>query len=197
MSQAVIESVAVPDTAAQPLIPPRLVLYPATALLLLVIAIASNALWPLDFLHVFFGAIWTGADLFAGFLIGPVVRRLDPPVRKAFMQRYMPKMLVLMPTLATMTLTAGFQLARKTDVLTTAYPRHWWLVSSYVIVGVMATLAFAVMLPANLQVLNELRKEAPNGQLIGTLMARYSIFAAVLGCMQLGTIIVMSRLATF
>ncbi|HWB21873.1 MAG TPA: hypothetical protein VG652_03185 [Gaiellaceae bacterium] len=192
MSEAVAAGVAVPS-----LIPRRLLLLPAVALTLLVIGVSWNREWPLDFLHVFFGGLWTGADLFAGFLIGPIARRLDPPVRRAFMQRYMPRMMVLMPTLALVTLVAGWQLARETGVLTESYPRHWWLVASFVIVGVMATINFALLLPANLQVLSELRKEIPNAELIGRLMGRYTTIAAVIGCLQVATIVVMSRLATF
>jgi hypothetical protein len=192
MSEAVLEDVAVPS-----LIPRGLLILPAVALTLLVVGIAWNRQWPLDFLHVFFGGLWTGADLFAGFLIGPIVRRLDPPVRRAFMQRYMPRMMVLMPTLAIVTLVAGWQLARHTGLLTEEYPRHWWLVSSFAIVGVMATINFGLLLPANLQVLSELRKEVPNGELIARLMARYTKLAAIIGCLQLGTIVIMSRLATF
>jgi hypothetical protein len=192
MSEAVVEDVAVPT-----LIPRRLLILPAVALTLLVVGIAWNREWPLDFLHVFFGGLWTGADLFAGFLIGPIARRLEPPVRRAFMQRYMPRMMVIMPTLAIVTLVAGWQLARHTGLLTEEYPRHWWLVSSFAIVGVMATINFALLLPANLQVLIELRKASPNAELIGRLMARYSTLAAIIGCLQLGTIVVMSRLATF
>ena len=113
------------------------------------------------------------------------------------MQRYMPRMMVLMPTLAIVTLVAGWQLARHSGLLTEGYPRHWWLVSSFVIVGVMATINFGLLLPANLQVLSELRKVSPNAELIGRLMARYSALAAIIGCLQLGTIVIMSRLATF
>jgi hypothetical protein len=187
----------VPAGQSQRLIPLSYLSLPAVALTLLFIAIVSNSAWMLNGLHVFFGALWTGVDLFAGFVVGPVMRRLEPPVRKAFMQRYMPRMLVLMPTLATLTLTAGFQVARKTGFLTVAYPRHWWLVASFLIVGVMATVAFAIMLPSNLQVLFEMRKAQPNVALIGKLTGRYATFAGVLGVMQIGTIIVMSRLATF
>jgi hypothetical protein len=192
MSEAVVEDVAVPT-----LIPRRLLILPAVALTFLLVGILSNREWPLDFLHVFFGGLWTGADLFAGFLIGPIVRRLEPPVRRAFMQRYMPRMLVLMPTLAIVTLVAGWQLARHTGVLLESYPRHWWLVASFALVGVMATINFGLLLPANLQVLTELRKATPNAELIGRLMGRYSTLAAIIGCLQLGTIVVMSRLATF
>jgi hypothetical protein len=192
MSEAVVEDVPVPA-----LIPRRLLVLPAVALTSLVVGLFWNRQWPLDFLHVFFGGLWTGADLFAGFLIGPIARRLDPPARRAFMQRYMPRMMVLMPTLAIVTLVAGWQLARHSGLLTEGYPRHWWLVSSFVIVGAMATINFGLLLPANLQVLNELRKATPNAELVGRLMARYSTLAAIIGCLQLGTIVVMSRLATF
>jgi hypothetical protein len=192
MSEAVVEAVAVPT-----LIPRRLLALPAVALTLLVVGISWNREWPLDFLHVFFGGLWTAADLFAGFLIAPIVRRLDPPVRRAFMQRYMPRMLVLMPTLAVVTLVAGWQLARHSGILTESYPRHWWLVSSFAIVGVMATINFGLLLPANLQVLTELRRESPNAELIARLMGRYTTLAAVIGCLQVATIVVMSRLATF
>lgn len=188
------------ETPAEPnarLVPLSYLSFPAVSLAVLFVAILANSAWLLNGLHVFFGALWTGVDLFAGFVVGPVMRRLDPPMRKAFMQRYMPRMLVIMPTLATMTLAAAWQLARKTEFLTMPYPRHWWLVASFVIVGVMATVAFAVMLPSNLQVLFEMRKAQPNGALIGTLTGRYATFAAVLGVMQVGTIVIMSRLATF
>lgn len=188
---------APPQAAAGPLIPTRLLAVPATAVVLLLAAIFSNRLWPLDFLHVSAGALWTGIDLFMGFLVGPVLRRLDPPVRGAVMRRLMPKMMVVMPTLALTTMTAGFQLARKAGFLAVPYPRHWWLVASFVIVAVLALTAFAVLLPANVGVLLELRKPQPDGQVIARLMSRYTACTAVQGCMQIATLVVMTRLATW
>lgn len=187
----------VPAAGPAPLIPAGLLAIPATALALLLAAIFSNALWPLDFLHVAGGGLWTGIDLFMGFVVGPIMRRLDPPVRGAVMRRLMPKMMVVMPTLALTTMTAGWQLARKVGVLDTPYPRHWWLVASFVIVAVLALTAFAVLLPANVGVLLELRKEQPDGQRIQRLMSRYTACTAVQGCMQIATLVVMTRIATF
>lgn len=195
-----VESAVAPPVALprpEPLIPTRLLAVPATALALLLAAIFSNALWPLDFLHVAGGGLWTGIDLFMGFVVGPIMRRLDPPVRGAVMRRLMPKMMVVMPTLALTTMTAGWQLARKLGVLDTPYPRHWWLVASFVIVAVLALTAFAVLLPANVGVLLELRREQPDGQRIQRLMSRYTICTAVQGCMQIATLVVMTRIATF
>jgi hypothetical protein len=198
-SGAVESALAPPVTAPrlEPLIPTRLLAIPATALALLLAAIFANVLWPLDFLHVAGGGMWTGIDLFMGFVIGPIMRRLDPPVRAAVMRRLMPKMMVVMPTLALTTMTAGWQLARKLGVLDTPYPRHWWLVASFVIVAVLALTAFAVLLPANVGVLLELRKEQPDGQRIQRLMSRYTACTAVQGCMQIATLVVMTRIATF
>lgn len=37
-------------------------------------AIAVGNLWLVNFLHVIAGAMWTGIDLFMGFVIGPILR---------------------------------------------------------------------------------------------------------------------------
>ncbi len=130
----------------------------------LVAAIATNKLWALDFFHVVGGGLWTGIDLFLGFVIGPILGRLSVPARIEFSSRFMPKMLLIMPTLVTMTLAAGWQLARHLGNLSTAYPHHGWLVASFVVVGVMAVVALGLLEPANLAVLFELKKPRPNGE---------------------------------
>jgi hypothetical protein len=198
-NSAGVTAVAEPVPAGRPatLIPLPYLALPASALALLLAAIFANSLWPLNLLHVAGGGLWTGIDLFMGFVIGPVMRRLDPPVRGAVMRRLMPRMMVVMPTLALTTMTAGWQLARKLGVLDTPYPRHWWLVASFVIVAILALTAFAVLLPANVGVLLELRKEQPDGQRIARLMSRYTVCTAVQGCMQIATLVVMTRIATW
>ncbi|HLW45371.1 MAG TPA: hypothetical protein VKR78_04080, partial [Acidimicrobiales bacterium] len=164
-------------------------------LLLLVIAIAGNWLWALDFFHVAGGALWTAIDLFLGFVIGPIMGRMSIPARVEFSKRLMPKMVVLMPTLVVCTLAAGWQLARHLGNLSTAYPQHGWLVASMVVVAVMAIVAIGLLEPANLAVLFEFRKPQPNGELIGKLMRRFIYAAGVTGAMQIATLIIMSRLA--
>src|SRR5437764_11318152 len=86
----------------------------AVVLVLLIVAIAVDKLWPLTFFHFVGGAAWTIIDLFLGFIIGPILGRLSIPARVEFTTRLMPKMVVLMPTVVTMTLAAGWQLAIKT-----------------------------------------------------------------------------------
>ena len=162
----------------------------------LVIAIASNSLWALTFFHVFGGGLWTAIDLFVGLIVGPILGRLSIPARIEFSVRFMPKMLLIMPTLVACTLGAGYQLARHVGNLKAAYPHHNWLVASYIIVSVMAIIALGLLEPANLAVLFELKKPRPNGERIGRLMRVFILTAGITGVMQVATIIIMTFLAS-
>jgi hypothetical protein len=197
---------AIPAAAARDVAPPRDQgwIVPVTGipivalvLILLIISIAGNWLWALDFFHIAGGALWTGIDLFMGFVIGPIMGSMDVPARIQFLRRLMPKMLLIMPTLVLVTLASGWQLARQLGDLTVAYPQHWWLVASYIVVGVMAIIAYTVLEPANIFVLLELRKSEPNGALIGRLMKRFIYTAGITGVMQVATLIIMTRIATW
>jgi len=163
----------------------------------LVVSIAGNWLWALDFFHVVGGGLWTGIDLFVGFVIGPILGRLSIQARMEFSARFMPKMLLIMPTLVTMTLASGWQLARHLNDLSVAYPKHWWLVASFAVVGVMAVVANGILEPANLAVLFEMQKPHPNGQRIGRLMRRFVYAAGITGAMQVATLIIMTRITTW
>jgi hypothetical protein len=163
----------------------------------LIVAIAGNWLWALDFYHIVGGGLWTGVDLFVGLVLGPIIGSMSIPARMEFSARFMPKMLLIMPTLVTMTLASGWQLARHLQILTVSYPNHWWLVASFVVVGVMAVIALGILEPANVAVLFELRKPQPNGLLIAKLMKRFVYTAGITGVMQVAILIIMTRIATW
>ncbi|MGH8989651.1 MAG: hypothetical protein ACRDXC_13835 [Acidimicrobiales bacterium] len=177
------------------IVPLRALPVVAAVLVLLVVSIAGNWLWAIDFFHVAGGALWTAIDLFLGFVIGPIMATMSIPSRVEFSKRLMPKMIVLMPTLVVCTLAAGWQLARHLGNLSAAYPTHGWLVASMVVVAVMAIVAIGLLEPANVAVLFELRKPRPDGELIGRLMRRFVYAAGVTGAMQVATLVIMSRLA--
>jgi hypothetical protein len=162
----------------------------------LVVSIAGNWAWALDFYHVVGGGLWTGVDLFMGFVIGPTMRKLSIPARIELTTRLMPKTLVIMPTLVTMTLASGFQLARLNGMLSGGYDRHAWVVVSMVVVAVMAVTALGLLQPANIAVLFELRKPQPNPAVVQKLMRRFIYAAAVTGAMQVATLVIMTRLAS-
>jgi hypothetical protein len=163
----------------------------------LIAAIGTNSKWGLDFFHVVGGGIWTALDLFLGFVIGPILGRMSIPARIELTKKLMPKMVLIIPTLVTMTLAAGFQLARYDGMLDTSYPQHGWVVASFAVVGVMAVIAIGLLEPANIAVLFELRKPEPNPAVIEKLMKRFIYTAGITGVMQIATLIIMTHLASF
>lgn len=168
----------------------------AVVLVGLVVSIAGNWAWALTFYHVVGGGLWTGVDLFLGFVIGPTMRKLSVPARIELTTKLMPKTLLIMPTLVTMTLASGFQLARLNGMLSGGYDRHAWVVVSMVVVAVMAVTALGLLQPANIAVLFELRKPQPNPAVVQTLMRRFVYAAAITGAMQVATLVIMTRLAS-
>jgi hypothetical protein len=168
----------------------------AVAFVALIVAIAVDKLWPLEFLHVVFGAAWTVIDLFLGLVLGPIMGRLSIPARIEFTTRLMPKMVLIMPTVVTITLAAGWQLGHLLGTVSSAYPLHGWLVASYIVVGCMAVIALGLLEPANIAVLFELRKPRPNPEVIERLMKRFIYTAGVTGIMQVATFVIMTKVAS-
>jgi hypothetical protein len=178
------------------IVPPKATPTVAVVLGLLIATIAADWGWGLDFFHVVGGGLWTAIDLFVGFVVGPIIGRLSVPARIEFSTRFMPKMLLLMPTLVICTMASGWQLGHHLGFTDSSYFRHEWLVASYIVVGVMSVIALGILEPANLAVLFELKKPRPNGELIAKLMKRFIYTAGITGAMQVATLIIMTRIAS-
>jgi hypothetical protein len=178
------------------IVPRKGLIVVAVVLVLLIVAIADNKLWPLTFFHVAGGAAWTIIDLFLGLVLGPIMGRLSIPARIEFTTRLMPKMLLIMPTVVASTLAAGWQLATLTGTVYSSYPLHGWVVASFIVVGVMAVIALGLLEPANIAVLVELKKPRPNPAVIEGLMKRFIYSAGILGAMQVATLVIMTKLAS-
>jgi hypothetical protein len=162
----------------------------------LIVAIAANTLWALTFFHVAFGAAWTIIDLFLGLVLGPVIGKMSIPARIELTTRLMPKIVVIMPTVVTASLAAGWQLSAKMGTNLSVNPLHSWVVASFIVVGVMAVLALGLLEPANIAVLFELKKPRPNPAVIEKLMKRFLYCAGVLGVMQVATLVIMTKIAS-
>ena len=203
MAAVTTPSIAVQDAAPQvferpsfEIVPRRGLVLVAIAMLLLIVAIAVNKLWPLEFFHVAGGAAWTIIDLFLGLVLGPIMGSMSVPARVEFTTKLMPKMVLIMPTVVTLTLAAGWQLGVKLGTVESTYPNHAWIVASFIVVGVMAVLALGLLEPANIAVLFELKKPRPNPQVIEHLMKRFIYCAGILGIMQVATLVIMTKIAS-
>ncbi len=168
----------------------------AAALAVMVAAILSQALWFLNFVHVMSGLLWTGIDLFMGFVLGPILRSCDFATRRAIITRLMPRMLFLLPTLAVMTGTAGWFLARDMGFLDLGYPEFYWVLAALIIIAALTIQGFALLLPTNLRVCLEMQKPEPDTAKIGRWMRRYVRSVAIQGALQVAIIVVMARFVT-
>ena len=178
------------------IIPPMGLPFVAVAVVFVLYAIGSNSIWALMLAHVAGGGMWTAVDLYVGLILGPILGRLSPPVRAEFSARFMPKMVLLMPTLVMMTLATGFQIALNYGNLYPSSINRPWLVASMVVVGIMAVVALGILEPANIAVLFEMKKERPDVDVIDHLMKRFVYTAGVTGLMQVATLLIMTRVAT-
>jgi len=170
--------------------------YVALALTVMVGVIASHHPWSLNFLHVFCGLLWTGIDLFMGFVLGPIVRVVDVAARKAVLLRLTPRTLFLMPTLAIITGTTGWYLAEDMGFTALNWPQYVWVAAALVLVVLMTIQGIGYLLPTNFRVCLELQKDNPDSARLSALTNRYFFAVALQGVMQVMTIIVMARFAT-
>jgi hypothetical protein len=167
--------------------------YCVLALLVMTVAIASHERWFLNFVHVMSGALWTGIDLFMGFVVGPILRRVAPTVRREIIIRLVPKTLFLMPTLSIITGTAGWFLAGDLGFLDVPWPQFAWIAAALALVVAMTLLGVGYLLPTNLRVCIELRRPDPDFARIGGMMRRFFLAVALQGTMQVLTIVIMAR----
>ncbi len=183
-----------PDTAAPgPIVRWHYLAYSALAFAVMTAAIVSHERWFLNFVHVIAGVLWTGIDLFMGFVIGPILRRVAPAVRREIIIRLVPRTLFLMPTLSIVTGTAGWFLAKDLGFLNVAWPDFAWVAAALGLIVAMTALGLGYLLPTNVRVCLELMKPDPDVARIGAMMRRFFLAVAVQGTMQVAIIVIMAR----
>ena len=168
----------------------------ACALIVMIAAILSPSLWFLNFIHVMTGTLWTGIDLFMGFVVGPVLRGVTLETRRSMIAGIIPRTLILMPTLSIVTSTAGWFLAVRLGYLNLGFPQFWWVVAALAIVSVLTVQGLGYLLPMNLRLYFEIQKPSPDHDKLKRWMRTYVRVVGVQGTMQVLIIVVMARFAT-
>jgi uncharacterized membrane protein len=167
--------------------------YALIAIGVMIVAITSHDRWFLNFVHVICGVMWTGIDLFMGFIVGPILKRIDITARREVIVRLVPKTLFLMPTLAIITGTSGWYLAKDLGYLDLAWPQFGWVAAALTLVTLMTIQGTGYLLPTNLRVCLELRKPNPDTEKISRMMRAFFFAVACQGTMQVLTIVIMAR----
>jgi hypothetical protein len=129
-------------------------------------------------------------------LLGPVLRNVSLSTRKEVISWLMPKMVFYMPTVAAVTTTAGYFLASEMGLITLNPPVVYWISAVLVIVSVMFIQGLGILLPTNLRIYFELRKNQPDMSRIQKLMKMYVKVVAIQAAMQFVIIFIMAEFAT-
>ena len=168
----------------------------AAAIAVTIWVVNQDSRWILNFVHVISGLLWTGIDLFMGFVIGPILKKVDLTARRAIVTRLAPRMMFLMPTLAAVTTTAGIALASSAGYFALDWPYFGWVLAALIIVTILTIQGIGILLPINIVVFLELRKHQPDMTRVGGLMRIYFYTVASQGVMQVAIILVMARFVT-
>ncbi len=162
----------------------------------MIVALAVHNTFLLDYTHVLSGALWTGADLFLGFIVGPVMRRLDPLQRKAVITYLVPKTLLYMPIVALTTGTAGWFLSDWLGLLSPDNPLRVWVFVALAMILIMTVQGLGILLPNNLRIYRELQRPQPDIERISRINRTNLMLSGVQGVFQVLIILVMAHLAT-
>ena len=121
-------------------------LFPGAMLL----AMSLRSAYLLNWVHVLLGVLWTGADLFMGFIVGPVLRSLDMRSRTTVIAYLVPRTLLYFLVVALTAGTAGWHLAGWLGYTNPEHPLYVWAMISVGLVIVMTVVGICFLLPINL-----------------------------------------------
>jgi hypothetical protein len=171
----------------------RYLWYSSAAFAVMISAITIGNFWFLNLIHVFSSLLWTGIDLFMGFVLGPILRRVDISIRREIARRLTPRTLFIMPTISIISGTTGWFLAVQLGLTALDWPAYGWVVAALVLVSLMTIQGLGFLTPVNALVCLELQKNNPNLGKISKWMNRYFYAVAIQGAMQVAIIFVMTR----
>jgi hypothetical protein len=163
------------------------------AIAAMIAVIVAGNIWLLDFVHVFSSLLWTGVDLFMGFVLGPILRRVDLSVRREIVRRLTPRTLFLMPTVSIISGTTGWFLAVQLGYTALDWPAYGWVAAALILVTLMTIQGLGFLTPVNVYVCLQLQNPKPDMNKISSWMRWYFYAVALQGLMQVAIIVVMTR----
>lgn len=161
--------------------------------IVMIVALMRHDIYLLNWIHVLSGALWTGADLFMGFILGPVMRMLDLRARTALIAYLVPRTLLYLPMVSLTAGTAGWYLADWLGFTTSAGLMYNLVLMSLGLVAVMTVMGLGFLLPNSLRIWMELRRPEPNLDRIVRINRINIWLAGTQGVLQITIILVMAK----
>jgi len=161
--------------------------------MVMIVAIVRHDIFLLNWIHVLSGALWTGADLFMGFLLGPVLRRLDMLACTALIAYLVPRTLLYFPMVSLTAGTSGWFLVDWLGYTVSASPMYRLTLISLLLVAVMTVQGLGFLLPNSLRIWSELRRPEPHRERIVRINRINIWLAGMQGVLQIAIIFVMAQ----
>lgn len=162
----------------------------------MIVALAKHNVYLLNWIHVLSGGLWTGADLFMGFILGPVLRAMDMRSRTSLIAYLVPRTLLYFPMVSLTAGTAGWFLADWFGFTEPKSPMYQWVVVSLALVAIMTILGLGFLLPNSVRIWMELRRPEPDRERIVRINRINIWLAGTQGVLQIAIILVMAAFVT-
>ena len=167
---------------------PMLVIPPV----LFVIVLEMNNLYFLEYLHVIVGSAWTGMDLVLGLFFSYVMKGLNNMEKTRISMRLTPTMLFFMPSISSVTITAGIFLAMDMSLPFSSI----YIIAALAIATILFVQGIGIFLPNELRVYSEILHGAKDKDKI----VRLTMFNLKLSLsqviFQIAIIVLMAHFAT-
>lgn len=158
---------------------------------LLTAALISGSIRLLFYTHVLTGGLWTGFDLFMGFILGPSLGKLGPHERAAVFKKLTPKTSFFMPMVSGVAIGSGILLAQSLHIFNLSDP---WILAALIITALLTLQGFGILLPNGVRIYLEILSDKPDIEKIGRLGLRNAKLGGVQGVLQLVIIYIMTNL---
>ncbi|MGC8514904.1 MAG: hypothetical protein ACP5OC_02060 [Thermoplasmata archaeon] len=161
-------------------------------IILLLAVIFSGDFYYLEYFHVITGSAWTGMDLVMGLFFAFVMRGLSNTERVEVSKRLIPTMLFFMPSIASVTVTAGIYTAMHLQI---AFSSPYFIATG-IIVLILIAQGFALFLPNELRIYLELLRGGKDvGKIVRLTMFNLKLSLSQL-VFQIAVIVLMAHFTT-
>jgi hypothetical protein len=160
--------------------------------ILFLVVLFSGSFYFLEYFHVITGSAWTGMDLVMGLFFAFVMRGLSNAERVEVSKRLIPTMLFFMPSIASVTVTAGLYTAIHLNI---AFSSPYFIATG-IIVLILIVQGFVLFLPNELRIYLEILHGSKDvGKIVRLTMFNLKLSLSQL-VFQIAVIVLMAHFAT-
>ena len=147
----------------------------------------------LDYVHVLYGALWTGVDVFLGVIFFIVINNLDKNIKSDIAERLMPMTLYFIPAISVFTVSSGIALGIREKIIVL----NPLFIGIFIIAGLLLLLTVIFVLPLSLRMYEEFLKENPSREGISKNLIKISKVAVVQLIFQVVIISLMAYIVVY